>query len=76
MSRTSSPGTDFTYRPRPQSWSTVNVTDAHHSPVSGHLTQPSCQAGTHSPACRTSTCRGSSKRRTSSDTTSTLGARL
>lgn len=73
--RTSSAGTDVTYRPLPQSCSSTYDTDAYQSP-SGHRTQPSCIAGTHSPSWSTSTGRGSSKRRIrSSVTTSTVGAR-
>lgn len=71
-SRTSSAGTLRMYRPRPQSWPTVNDTDARHSP-SGHRTQPSCQPGTQFPSWNTSTARGSGKRLTSSDTTTTVG---
>ncbi len=72
-SRTSSAGTERRYLPRPQSWSTTYDTDAIHSP-SGHLTQASCRAGTHAPSCQTSTGRGGSMRRTSSDTGTTVGA--
>jgi hypothetical protein len=60
--RTSSAGTDLTYRPRPHSWSSTYDTDARHSP-SGQRTQASCMAGTQRPSWRTSTGRGSSKRR-------------
>lgn len=71
--RTSSAGTDRTYRPSPQSCSTEYVTDARQDPSSGRRTQPCCMASTHRPSCSTSTLRGGSIRLSSSATPATVG---
>jgi len=69
-SRTHSSGTDFTYLPRPHSWSVEYETLAYHSP-DGHLTQASWTPGTQRPSCHTSTARGGSMRRMRSLSTRT-----
>ena len=73
MSRTDVAGSERTCCPIPHSYWTPYRTDAHHSPVDGHRTQPSIQPATQTPSCSTSTARGGSMRRTSSDTTTTVG---